>query len=141
MDLIWSQVCPRDPGFLQTWIPGTRPGTKSGFPSVNKRTSVKSQCRTVARNIVMRSTWLKNHTDAHTLEIHEKSLRNCKGCLPDHPKFTRTIVITTHNRHYCAKQSTFSYPTLEQKEDHTDTFIHMFSLFMVDPLSKGEHPR
>ena len=30
--------------------------------------------------------------------------------------------------------STFSYPTLEQKEDHTDTFVRMFSLLMVDPL-------
>ena len=26
-DLDWSQGCPRDPGFLQPWIPGTRSGT------------------------------------------------------------------------------------------------------------------
>jgi hypothetical protein len=32
-DLAWSQVCPRDPGLLQTWIPGTRPGTTPGIPS------------------------------------------------------------------------------------------------------------
>ena len=39
----------------------------------------------------------------HT-QIHEKSLRNCKGCLPAHPKFTRTIVIAVHTRHCCANQ-------------------------------------
>jgi hypothetical protein len=32
-DLAWSQVFPRDPGFLQPWIPGTRPGTTPGIPS------------------------------------------------------------------------------------------------------------
>jgi hypothetical protein len=32
-DLAWSQVFPRDPGFLQSWIPGTRPGTTPGIPS------------------------------------------------------------------------------------------------------------
>jgi hypothetical protein len=26
-DLTWSQVCPRDPDLLQTWIPGVRSGT------------------------------------------------------------------------------------------------------------------
>jgi hypothetical protein len=32
-DLAWSQVFPRDPGLLQPWIPGTRPGTNPGMPS------------------------------------------------------------------------------------------------------------
>ena len=32
-DLAQSQVCPRDPGLLQPWIPGTRPGTSPGIPS------------------------------------------------------------------------------------------------------------
>jgi len=32
-DLVLSQVCPRDPGLLQPWIPGTRPGTSPGIPS------------------------------------------------------------------------------------------------------------
>ena len=32
-DLVWSQVFPRDPGFLHPWIPGTRPGTTPGIPS------------------------------------------------------------------------------------------------------------
>ena len=32
-DLAWSQVFPRDPGLLQPWIPGTRPGTTPGIPS------------------------------------------------------------------------------------------------------------
>jgi hypothetical protein len=31
-DLAWSQVFPRDPGLLQSWIPGTRPGTTPGIP-------------------------------------------------------------------------------------------------------------
>ena len=32
-DLAWSQVFPRDPGLLQPWNPGTRPGTTPGIPS------------------------------------------------------------------------------------------------------------
>jgi hypothetical protein len=32
-DLAWSQVFPRDPGLLQPWIPGIRPGTTPGIPS------------------------------------------------------------------------------------------------------------
>jgi hypothetical protein len=32
-DLAWSQVFPRDPGLLQTWIPGSRSGTTPGIPS------------------------------------------------------------------------------------------------------------
>jgi hypothetical protein len=32
-DLAWSQVFPRDPGLLQSWIPGTRSGTTPGIPS------------------------------------------------------------------------------------------------------------
>jgi hypothetical protein len=32
-DLAWSQVFPRDPGFLQPWILGTRSGTTPGIPS------------------------------------------------------------------------------------------------------------
>ncbi len=32
-DLSWSQVCLRNPGFFQPWIPGTSPGTSPGFPS------------------------------------------------------------------------------------------------------------
>ncbi len=33
LHLTWSQVCPRDPGPLKPWIPGTRPGTIPGFAS------------------------------------------------------------------------------------------------------------
>jgi hypothetical protein len=32
-DLALSQVCPRDPGLFQPWIPGTSPGTSPGIPS------------------------------------------------------------------------------------------------------------
>ncbi len=32
-DLTLSQVCPRDPGLFQPWIPGTSPGTSPGIPS------------------------------------------------------------------------------------------------------------
>jgi hypothetical protein len=38
-DLDWSQVFPRDPGFLQPWIPGTRSGTTPGIPSKTSSTS------------------------------------------------------------------------------------------------------
>jgi hypothetical protein len=34
-DLAWSQVFPRDSGLLQSWIPGTSPGTNPGIPSKN----------------------------------------------------------------------------------------------------------
>ena len=39
-DLAWSQVFPRDPGFWQPWIPGTRPGTTPGIPSKKKSNDV-----------------------------------------------------------------------------------------------------
>ncbi len=34
-DLAWSQVCPRDPGILKSWIPGTSPVDSPGFTSKN----------------------------------------------------------------------------------------------------------
>ena len=40
-DLAWSQVFPRDPGILQPWIPGTRPGTTPGIPSKIYTTQVQ----------------------------------------------------------------------------------------------------
>jgi hypothetical protein len=41
-DLAWSQVFPRDPGLLQPWIPGTRPGTTPGIPSKTRSTQMEA---------------------------------------------------------------------------------------------------
>jgi hypothetical protein len=41
-DLAWSQVFSRDPGLLQSWIPGTRSGTTPGIPSKKPNPSTGS---------------------------------------------------------------------------------------------------
>jgi hypothetical protein len=147
--LALSQVCPRDPGLLQPWIPGTRPGTSPGIPS-------KAVTRVHLGDPVSHSlTWASMPMPKDRLETTTRSLQHCgcpvqymsfelwwwggSGLSPVGSRFHSLVLSTPPDRmeRTMASEHPLGRMTLQKLPFHEDVLYVLFAFIIRDKTREG----